>query len=48
MSILDGVINVFKLQGDDYDEDYDDYDEEFDDEEEEKKFGKKEAFFKQP
>lgn len=38
MGILDGVINVFKLQNDDYDdeydEDYDDFDETFEDEEE--------------
>ena len=31
MGIFDGVINAFKLQGDDYDEDYDDeYDSEYD------------------
>ena len=44
MSIFDGVINVFKLQGDDYDEDYDDYDDEFDDEEEEKCSARKKLF----
>lgn len=46
MSILDGVINVFKLQGDDYDDEYDDYDDEFDDddEEEEKSSARKKLF----
>ena len=44
MSFLDGVINVFKLQGDDYDDDYDDYEEEFDDEEEEKGSARKKLF----
>lgn len=36
MSILDGVINVFKLQNDDYDDfddEYDDYEDDFDEEE---------------
>lgn len=44
MGIFDGVINVFKLQGDDYDDDYDDYDDEFDDEEEEKGSARKKLF----
>lgn len=44
MGILDGVINVFKLQGDDYDDEYDDYDEEFSDEEEEKGSARKKLF----
>ena len=44
MGIFDGVINAFKLQGDDYDDDYDDYDDEFDDEEEEKGSARKKLF----
>ena len=39
MGILDGVINVFKLHGDDdYDDEYDDYDEYDEDDEEEECF----------
>lgn len=42
MSILDGVINVFKLQNDDYD---DDYDEDYDDyDDDEKSSGKRKLF----
>lgn len=44
MSILDGVINVFKLPNDDYDDDdYDDYDD-YDEDDDEKGTGKKKLF----
>ena len=43
MSILNSVMNVFKLTGeDDYDE-YDDYDEEFEDDEDDKGSARKPA-----
>lgn len=44
MSILNSVMNVFKLTGeDDYDE-YDDYDEEFEDDEDDKGSARKKLF----
>jgi|GEM_PF-4617132 len=47
MSILNSVMNVFKLTGeDDYDE-YDDYDEEFEDDEDDK-VCPEEIIFRQP
>lgn len=48
MGILDGVINVFKLHGDDdYDDEYDDYDEydEYDEEDEEDKGSTRKKLF---
>ena len=45
MGILDGVINVFKLHGDDdYDDEYDDYDE-YDEEDEEDKGSTRKKLF---
>lgn len=45
MGILDGVMNVFKLQGDDYDDEYDDeYDDDFDDDLDEKPTTRKKLF----
>lgn len=44
MSILDSVMNVFKLAGDDDYDEYDDYDEEFDDEEEDRVSARKKLF----
>ncbi|MGN0318803.1 MAG: cell division protein SepF [Lachnospira sp.] len=48
MGFLDGVVNMFKLQNDDYDDDYDeydDYDDDYDDDElEEERTSKKKLF----
>ena len=45
MGILDGVINVFKLHGDDdYDDEYDDYDE-YDEEDEDDKGSTRKKLF---
>lgn len=44
MGIFDGVMNVFKLQGDDYDDDYDDDDYDYDDDLDDKPSTRKKLF----